>query len=90
MTGSVRPLRIAGAFAAFFGILYLVVASPLARQTEVTWAIPFGLLPIAALVGLGALVQELAESGPAVRRDALFGLAAALVSFAVLRLSGAL
>ena len=87
---SIRPLRIAGAFFAAFAILYLAIASPLARQTEVSWAVPFGLFPIAILIAAGAAIQEAAGSGSVGRRDASFGLSAALVSFAILRLSGAI
>ena len=90
MLSSVRPLRLAGAFFAAFSILWLAVASPLARQTEVSWAIPFGMLPIALLIGASAAIQEMTNAGSAARRDALFGLCGALVSFAVLRLAGAL
>ena len=85
----VRPLRIAGAFLGALAVLYLALASPLSRQTEVSWAVPFGLLPIALLLGVGATIQELAQAGSVARRDGLFGLASALVSFAILRLSGA-
>ena len=87
---SIRPLRIAGAFFAAFAILYLAIASPLAKQTEVSWAVPFGLLPIALLIGAAATIQELAGAGPEGRRDTSFGLSAALVSFAILRLTGAI
>jgi hypothetical protein len=87
---SVRPLRIAGAFFAAFSVLYLAIASPLARQTEVSWAVPFGLLPIALLIGAGAALQEFAETGTEAKRDGMFGLASALVSFAILRLAGAI
>jgi hypothetical protein len=87
---SIRPLRIAGAFFVAFSILYLAIASPLAKQTEVSWAVPFGLLPIALLIGAGAAVQELAGAGSEGRRDSSFGLSAALVSFAILRLAGAI
>ncbi|MGH7804332.1 MAG: hypothetical protein ACREQJ_08280, partial [Candidatus Binatia bacterium] len=85
---SIRPLRLAGAFFAAFSFLYVVVASPLARQTEVSWAVPFGMLPIALLIGVGVLVQELGKTGSEARRDGLFGLSSALLSFAILRLAG--
>ena len=87
---SIRPLRIAGAFFAAFSILYLAIASPLAKQTEVSWAVPFGMFPIALLIGAGAAIQELAGVGSEGRRDCSFGLSAALVSFAILRLAGAI
>jgi hypothetical protein len=87
---SVRPLRIAGAFFVAFSVLYLAIASPLARQTEVSWAVPFGLLPIALLIGASAAIQELAGTSSEPRRDGFFGLSAALVSFAILRLAGAI
>ena len=87
---SIRPLRIAGAFFVAFAILYLAIASPLAKQTEVSWAVPFGMFPIALLIGAGAAIQELAGVGSVGRRDSSFGLSAALVSFAILRLAGAI
>lgn len=85
----IRALRGAGAFCGAFSFLYLVLASGLSRQTEASWAVPFGLLPIAFLLGVGAFGQELAKVGSPRRRDALFGVAAAIASFAVLRISGA-
>lgn len=88
-----RPLRIArgaGAFGLAIGFLWLVLASPLSKQTEMSWAVPFGLLPIALLLGAGALAQEFAGIGPAAKRDGLFGLSGAVATFALLRLAGVL
>jgi hypothetical protein len=84
---AVRAARIGATFAVAFGGLFLLLASGLSRETEVSWAIPFGLLPIAALLGLGAAGLELANAPPVARRDRIFGLSAALAAFAILRLA---
>jgi len=85
----IRVARGSAVFVGAFAFLYLVLASGLSRQTEVSWAVPFGLLPIAFLLGLGGFGQELAGIGTPQKRDALFGGSAAIASFAVLRISGA-
>ena len=87
---SVRPLRIVGAYFVAFSVLWLALASPFSKQTEVSWAVPFGLLPISLLIGASAAIHELTNNGSVVRRDGLFGLCSALVSFALLRLAGAI
>lgn len=85
----IRVLRGGGVFVSAFAFLYLVLASGLSRQTEASWAVPFGLLPISFLLALGAFGQELGGIGSPQRRDALFGGSAALASFALLRIAGA-
>lgn len=85
------PLRIArgiASFAAALAFLWVVIASPLAKQTEMSWAVPYGLLPIALLLGAGTLGQELAGAGSPARRDGVFGIAAAVAAMAFLRLAG--
>jgi hypothetical protein len=91
--GTPRPLRIAravGTFLIAFTFLWLVLASPLSKQTEMSWAVPFGLLPISLLLGVGGIAQEYADIGTELRRDGLFGLSSAVASLALLRSAGVL
>jgi hypothetical protein len=83
---SVRIGRGAAVFAVSFVLLYVVLASGLAEETEVTWAVPFGMLPLALLLGLGAAGMEAGGTPPVSRRDSLFGLSLAVALFAILRL----
>lgn len=83
----IRSMRMLGAFVLAFGFLYLVVASPLTRQTEISWAVPFGMLPIALLLGAGAWAMEVTDTPTVLRRDGLWALSVAVALFAVLRLA---
>jgi hypothetical protein len=85
-----RTARAVGTFLVAFSFLWVVLASPLSKQTEMSWAVPFGLLPISLLLGVGGIAQEFAGIGTEIRRDGLFGLSSAVATFAVLRLAGAL
>lgn len=82
-----RGVRIAAFFGAALGFLYLVLASPISKQTELSWAVPFGMLPLAGLLAFGAWAFEVTDTDPVVRRDGLWALATAVAFFALLRIA---
>jgi hypothetical protein len=83
----VRASRIIATFAVIFGVLYLRFASGIIRGTEVDRVVPWAFLVVSLLFGTGAWAMEVTGSGPLGRRDQLWGMTAALSSFAVLRLT---
>lgn len=82
-----RVLRMVGVYVLAFTVLWVAIASGLQPETEVTPSIPFGLLPIAFMLAFAAVGMEVSEATTESRRDALFGLSAAIASFAILRLT---
>lgn len=81
-----RALRIALIGGAVFALLVLRFDSGIWPENEATPAIPFALLPIALLFALGAFGLETSGRGSVARRDGLWGLAAALATFSILKL----
>ena len=81
----VRGLRIAGIYAAVLVMLFLRFAAGLVRETEADAFVHWALLPIGFLLGLGAAALDLSDTGPLTRRDTLWGLAAGLVTFSIIR-----
>ena len=79
-----RVGRIAASFAAVWILLYLRFTSALSPKTEVDPFVHWALLPIALLIAVANAVAEVNRSGSVTRRDVLWGLCGALVSFAVL------
>jgi hypothetical protein len=79
-----RLLRIAGSFAAVWILLYLRFSSGLSPRTEVDPFVHWALLPIALLIAIANAAAESNRSGSVTRRDVLWGLCGALVSFALL------
>lgn len=79
-----RVLRIAGTFAAAGALLYLRFSAGLFPSTEVDPMVHWALLPIALLLVLANAAMEANRAGSVPRRDAIWGLAAALASFGIL------
>jgi hypothetical protein len=79
-----RAVRIAGSMIVAWGLLYLRFSSGIAPQTEVDPMVHWALLPIALLIAAANAAAEVNHSGSVPRRDLLWGLCGALVSFAVL------
>ena len=79
-----RVGRIAASFAVVWTLLYLRFTSGLSPQTEVDQFVHWALLPIALLIAVSNAVAEINRSASVTRRDVLWGLCGALVSFAVL------
>jgi hypothetical protein len=86
----VRALRMTATFAVIFGVLYLRFASGVIRGTEVDRVVPWAFLVVSLLFGTGAWAMEVTGAGPLGRRDQLWGMTAALSSFALLRLTSLL
>jgi hypothetical protein len=79
-----RALRIGGTLAAVWALLYLRFSAGLFPATEADPMVHWALLPIALLLGLANGAMEANRSGSVPRRDAIWGLAIALASFAIL------
>lgn len=86
----VRGVRIAGVFSTAFLILFLRFTAGVVLATEADEAAPWALVAIGLLLGGGAWALEMSETGSPARRDSLWGLAVALLGFALLRLTGTL
>lgn len=81
-----RVLRILATFAVAWTVLYLRFKAGLVEGTEVDSVVHWALLPIAFLLGAANAGIEINKSAPVPRRDAVWGLSAALASFGFLRL----
>ena len=81
---SARVLRMVGTFAAAWAVLFVRFSSGVFPSTEADPVVHWALLPIALLLVLANAAAEANRSGSVPRRDAIWGLAAALASFAVL------
>ena len=81
---SQRVLRMAGTFAVAWATLYVRFSAGVFPSTEADPVVHWALLPIALLLVLANAAAEANHSGSVPRRDAIWGLAAALASFAVL------
>ncbi len=79
-----RVLRIGGALAAAWAVLLLRFSSGVVQSTDADAFIHWALLPIALLLAFANGAAEANGSSSVPRRDALWGLSAALASFAVL------
>ena len=79
-----RVLRIGGTLAAAWAFLYLRFSAGLFPTTEADPIVHWALLPIALLLGLANSAMEANGAGSVPRRDAIWGLATALASFAIL------
>jgi hypothetical protein len=79
-----RVLRIGGTLAAAWAFLYLRFSAGLFPTTEADPLVHWALLPIALLLGLANGAMEANRAGSVPRRDAIWGLAAGLASFAIL------
>jgi len=80
-----RELRIGGTLAAAWALLYLRFSAGLFPPTEADPLVHWALLPIALLLSLANGAMEANGTGSVPRRDAIWGLAIALASFAILR-----
>jgi hypothetical protein len=78
-----RVLRIAGTLAAAWAVLLVRFSSGVVPSTETDAFIHWALLPIALLLALANWAAEVNGSGSVARRDTLWGLSAALASFAL-------
>jgi hypothetical protein len=83
---SLRLLRILGTFAVAWTVLYLRFKAGLVQGTEVDAMVHWALLPIALLLAAANAAIEMNRSASVPRRDAVWGLSAALASFGLLRL----
>jgi hypothetical protein len=81
---SPRVLRIVGTFAAAWAVLFVRFSSGVFQSTEADPVVHWALLPIALLLVLANAASEANRSGSVPRRDAIWGLSAALASFAVM------
>ncbi len=81
----VRAFRIAVIYAAAFAFLAFRFASGIVRETEADAFVHWALFPIGFLLGLGAASLDMSGTGSVTRRDMLWGLAAALMTFAIVR-----
>ena len=79
-----RMLRIGGTLAAAWAVLLLRFSSGMVQSTEADSFVHWAFLPIALLLALANGVAEANGSSSVPRLDALWGLSAALASFAVL------
>jgi hypothetical protein len=80
----IRALRILATFAAAWTILYLRFAAGLIKVTEIDPVVHWALLPIAGLLAVANGAMEINGTGSVPRRDAVWGLSAALASFGIL------
>lgn len=83
MEGS-RIGRMAGVFAAAFLVLYFRFSAGVFPGTEVDQFVHYALLPIALLLGVANWAMAINGTATQARIDAVWGLSAALVSFAIL------
>jgi hypothetical protein len=81
---SMRIVRSGGVLAAAWALLYVRFSIGLFQETEVDPVVHWALLPIALLISVANWAAEVNGSSSVARRDALWGLAAALVSFGIL------
>jgi hypothetical protein len=88
MESRLRPLRIAGVFAAAWAVLYVRFLSGLVPATEVDRFVHWALAAFALIFGAGSAALEANDSGSVARRDVLFGLAGALGSYSICRFAG--
>jgi hypothetical protein len=75
--------RMSATFAAAWAVLYVRFSAGIFPSTEVDPYVHWALLPIALLIGAANAAAEINGSGSTSRRDGLWGLCAALVSFAI-------
>lgn len=78
-----RAARILGTLAVAWTVLYVRFSAGIFPSTEVDPFVHWALLPIALLIAAANAAAEVNGSGSAPRRDGLWGLSAALISFAV-------
>ncbi len=81
----VRAFRTAVIYAAAFAFLVFRFASGIVQETEADAFVHWALFPIGFLLGLGAVSLDMTDTGSVTRRDLLWGLAAALMTFAIVR-----
>ncbi len=79
-----RVLHILGSLAAAWALLFVRFSAGVFPPTEVDPFVHYALLPIALLLAVANGAAEANGLGSALRRDSLWGLSAALASFAVL------
>ena len=80
----IRALRILAIFAAAWTVLYLRFAAGVVKGTEIDSVVHWALIPIAGLLAVANGAMEINGSGSVPRRDAVWGLCAALASFGIL------
>jgi hypothetical protein len=81
---ALRLVRIAGSCVAAWAVLFLRFAAGLVTPTEADAYVHWALLPIALLIAAANGGMEMNGTGSVARRDAMWGLSAALASFAIL------
>ena len=84
---ALRLVRIGGALVAVWGVLFLRFAAGIITPTEADAYVHWALLPIALLIAAANGGMEMNGTGSVPRRDVMWGLSAALASFAILRLA---
>jgi len=81
---SMRALRIGTVLIVAWTLLYVRFHAGMFPQTEIDPYVHFALLPIALLIGLANGAMEASGSGTVQRRDSMWGLVSALVTFGIL------